>query len=78
MGQELQFIGASEMRELLRAVYAGDSEGKLLTGMVRRLRDPAMPFDASGRSRPHPLGLALLLIFMVAAASFFVFTLLGR
>ncbi len=76
MEGEPQLIDAERMRELLRAIYAEDAEASLPSAFARALRDPAMPLDAVGRSRPHPLWLALFLIALVAAASFFVFTLL--
>ena len=78
MAETPQFISAEEMRELLRRVYAGDREDRLLAGIARGLRDPAMPFDADGRWRPHPLWLALSLIALLAAASFLLFTALER
>lgn len=78
MGDELQFITAAKMRELLRACYARDPEAKVLSGLARGLRDPAMPLDAAGRSRPHPLWLALLLFSALAVVSFAIFTALER
>lgn len=78
MAETPQFVSAEKMRELLRNVYAGDREDRLLAGIARGLRDPAMPLDAAGRRRPHPLWLALSLIALLAAASFLVFTVLER
>lgn len=78
MAETPQFISAEKMRELLRHVYAGDREDRLLAGTARGLRDPAMPLDAVGRRRPHPLWFALSLIALLAAASFVVFTALER
>lgn len=78
MAEAPQFISAEEMRELLRNVYADDQESRLLAGIARGLCDPAMPLDAAGRSRPHPLWVALLAISLVAAASLALFTLLER
>jgi hypothetical protein len=78
MTEAPQFISAEEMRELLRTVYAGELEGRLLAGVARGLRHPAMPLDPVGRQRPHPLWLALLLIALLAATSFAVFTVLER
>lgn len=73
-----EFITAEKMRELLRSIYAAEVEGGLLAGIARGLSDPAMPLDASGRRRLHPLWLALSLIALLAAASFVAFTALGR
>lgn len=78
MAEAPQFISAEKVRELLRHVYKGDREDRLLAGIARGLRDPAMPLDAAGRWRPHPLWLALSLIALLAAASFVVFTALER
>lgn len=76
MGEAPELITAAEMRKLLRALYAGDPEGKLLSNLARGLRDPAMPLDATGRSRLNPLWLTLLLLSLAIALSFAVFTIL--
>lgn len=78
MPETPQFISAETMRQLLRNIYAGDQESRLLAGIARGLRDPAMPLDGEGRSRPHPLWLALFVISLLAAASLAMFTVLER
>lgn len=78
MPEAKQFISAGEVRELLRSVYAAEREGKLLDDIARALRDPATPFDARGRSRPHPLWLSLLLLVLLGAACLVLFTVLER
>jgi hypothetical protein len=78
MPETPQFISAETMRQVVRKLYAGDQEDRLLAGIARGLRDPAEPLDASGRSRPHPLWLALFVIWLLAAASSVVFAVLER
>ena len=78
MPETPQFISAETMRRLLRNVYASDHEGGLMARIARGLRDPAIPLGSGGRSRPHPLWLALFVISLVAAASFALFTMLER
>ena len=51
MAETPQFISAEKMRELLRHVYAGDREDRLLAGTARGLRDPATPSVAGVRTR---------------------------
>ena len=78
MDKQPPFISAAEMRKVLRAAYDQDPESSLLAALLRRLRDPAMPFDSSGRARAHPLWLAILLILLSACTAFVIFTALER
>ena len=78
MAEALELITAGEMRELLRAVYGREGEGKLPGVVARGLRDPALALGASGRARPHPLWLAAFLLALVMLGSFVIFTGLER
>lgn len=71
-----QHINEAEMRKLLSESYSLDPEKSILGQVARRLRDPAMPHDANGRSRAHPLWLTLGLIATFALAVFLYFSFL--
>jgi hypothetical protein len=69
-----EHINATEMRKLLCEAYAQDPEKSILGQVAHRLRDPAMPHDAKGRSRAHPLWLTLGLIAIFVVAVFLYFS----
>ena len=64
-------ISEWEMRVLLHEAYSRDTEKSFLTGLIRRLADPAMAVGAKNRFRPHPLWLTLgsiaTLVFLAVA-----------
>lgn len=74
--QEHKFVDRDEMRAALRGALAADPERSLLVQLLRTVRDPAGP-GTRGRNMPHPLWLALVVIAVVAAGVFLLFSLFG-
>ena len=71
-------VNPEQMRRRLRAVFAEEVEHSLPGRVARRLRDPALPFTAGGRPRPHPLWVTVGLSIVIAMVVFTIFSLLER
>lgn len=66
---------SSEMLARLRAFYAPDPSEQFTRSLSRLVQDPLMPTTRSGKLRFNPILLLLLMLMLLAGATFALFSL---
>lgn len=66
-------VTEDDMFASLEEAFKGDPEQSLMWQITQKLKDPIRPEDTEGRSRVHPLVLALGRLFLIVVGSFVYF-----